>query len=145
MDTSGRILTEVLVASLVFLLSGSSAAQARRIVVDFSKAVGTIEPLNGVNGGPAVTREAFDLSSNFSELGIKHIRLHDVPWMYENAVDFNYVFPSAEADVADPRSCDFFLTDYYLKSIDALGAEMTFRLGYCADRSLAKPRRCLSR
>lgn len=107
--------------------------RTRTINIDFSNVIGTIKPLNGVNGGPIVTRGAFDLSSNFAELGIKHIRLHDVPWMYENAVDINYVFPRAEADADDPQSYDFFLTDYYLKSIRSLGAEVTFRLGYSAE------------
>ncbi len=120
---------------LVFALlcPGTAKSQTRPIDVDFSRVVGTIKPLNGVSGGPIVTRGAFDLSSNFSELGIKHIRLHDVPWMYENAVDINYVFPRFEADVNDPESYDFILTDYYIKSIHSLGAEMTFRLGYSAE------------
>ena len=134
MTTSARILTVLLAAtSCVFALPRLSRAQARKIDVDFSKVVGTIRPLNGVNDGPIVTRGAFDLSPYFFELGIKHIRLHDVPWTYENAVDINYVFPRFEADVNDPQSYDFSLTDYYLQSIFALGAEVTFRLGYSAE------------
>ena len=134
MDASSRTLAAgLIVVSLVLVLPSSSAAQTRSIEVDFSKVAGTIKPLNGVNGGPIVTRGAFDLSSNFLELGIKHIRLHDIPWMYENVVDTNYVFPRFEADVNDPQSYDFSLTDYYIKSIHSLGAEMTFRLGYSAE------------
>jgi len=139
MDTSGRILTAVLVASFVLVAPSSSRAQTRSIEVDFSKVVGTIKPLNGVNGGPIVTRGAFDLSSNFRELGITHIRLHDIPWMYENVVDLNYVFPRFEADVDDPRSYDFSLTDYYIKSIHSLGVEVTFRLGYSAEWAYHPP------
>lgn len=122
-----------LLFSCGFLSTRSAAAQTQNIEVDFSKVIGTIRALNGVNGGPIVTRGAFDLSANFADLGIQHIRLHDVPWMYENAVDINYIFPRDDADVNDPRSYDFSLTDYYLKSIRALGAEMTFRLGYSAE------------
>ena len=134
MNNSARVLSMLLVAiSCVFALPRSSRAQAGKIDVDFAKVVGTIKPLNGVNDGPIVTRGAFDLSPYYSELGIKHIRLHDVPWTYENAVDINYVFPRFEADVNDPKSYDFSLTDYYLKSIFALGAEVTFRLGYSAE------------
>ena len=83
MDALTRILTSLLVsASFVVVLPNSLRAQTRRTIeVDFSKVIGTIKPLNGVNGGPIVTGGAFDLSSNFSELGIKHIRLHDIPWM----------------------------------------------------------------
>lgn len=140
MTTSARILIVLLaVTSCVLALPRSSRAQGRKIDVDFSKVVGTIRPLNGVNDGPIVTRGAFDLSPYFSELGIKHIRLHDVPWTYENAVDINYVFPRSEADVNDPQNYDFSLTDYYLQSIFALGAEVTFRLGYSAEWTYHPP------
>jgi hypothetical protein len=111
----------------------TALAQARRIEVDFSKVIGTIKPLNGVNDGPIVTRGAWDLSPNFAELGIGHIRLHDVPWTYETGVDINYVFPRFQADVNSPDSYDFSLTDHDIKSILALPAEMTFRLGYSAE------------
>jgi hypothetical protein len=122
-----------LLLGITLALPGPLPAQTRNIEVDFSKIIGTIKPLNGVNDGPIATRGAFDLSSNFAELGIKHIRLHDVPWTYENAVDINYIFPRDTADVNDPRSYDFSLTDYYLKSIRALGSDVTFRLGYSAE------------
>jgi beta-xylosidase len=134
MKTSARILTALLVmASSLFVMPRPVRAETRTIEVDFSKVVGAIKPLNGVNGGPLMTRGAMDLSSNFSELGIKHVRLHDVPWMYENVVDIEYVFPRFEADVNDPQSYDFFLTDHYIKAIKALGAEITYRLGYSAE------------
>ena len=104
MTNSARLLSVLLAAtSCFFVLPRSSPAQAGKIDVDFSKVVGTIKPLNGVNDGPIVTRGAFDLSPYYSELGIKHIRLHDVPWTYEDAVDINYVFPRFEADVNDPK------------------------------------------
>jgi hypothetical protein len=115
------------------LLALPGLARAQQIEVDFSQVTGSIRPLNGVNDGPLVTRGAFDLSPYYADLGIKHIRLHDVPWTYENAVDINYVFPRFEADADDPQSYDFSLTDYYLESIRALGAEVTFRLGYSAE------------
>jgi hypothetical protein len=69
MNTSVKMLTSlwVLVASALVLPS-PSRAQTRNIEVDFSKAIGTIRPLNGVNGGPIVTRGAFDLSPQFSTL-----------------------------------------------------------------------------
>lgn len=102
------------------------------IDIDFSKVVGAIKPLNGVNGGPLMTRGAFDLSSRFSELGIKHVRLHDIPWDYDNVVDLNYVFPHFDSSENDPANYDFFLTDYYIKSVRAIGAEITYRLGYSA-------------
>jgi len=111
-----------LAAVIVFAaLPWSWRAQTAKIEVDFSRIIGGVKPLNGVNDGPIVTRGAFDLTSYYTELGVKHIRLHDVPWTYENAVDINYVFPRFDADVEDPHSYDFLLTDYYLKSIFAMG------------------------
>jgi len=119
--------------NFLHLSPSSPQAQRRNIEVDFSKLSGTIKPLNGVNGGPLVTRGAFDLSPSFSEIGIKHIRLHDVPWMYDDVIDINYIFPRFEADENDPKSYDFSLTDFYLKSIRALASKVTFRLGYSAE------------
>jgi hypothetical protein len=128
-----RLTSLLVLAGVGLVLPNSCQAQVRALEVDFSKVIGTIRPLNGVNGGPIVTRGAFDLSDNFRELGIKHIRLHDIPWEYENVVDINYVFPRFEADADDPANYDFFLTDYYLKSIRSIGAEVTYRLGYSAE------------
>ena len=105
-------------------------SQAKTIDVDFSKIIGTLKPLNGVNCGPLVTKGDFDLSTHFSEAAIKHVRLHDVALMYDNVVDINYVFPHTRADADDPQSYDFSLTDYYIQSIRSLGAEITYRLGY---------------
>ena len=101
----------------------------KKIEVDFSQTLGTIKALNGVNGGPAAM---FDLSSYFSAMGIPHVRLHDIPYMFpgHDVVDVEYVFPNPEADVDDPQSYDFSLTDHYLQSIRALGAEITYRLAY---------------
>ena len=115
MGNSAKVLSMSLVAMCcIFALPRASQAQEGKIDVDFSKVVGTIRPLNGVNDGPIVTRGAFDLSPSYSELGIKHIRLHDVPWTYENAVDINYVFPRFEAslwrDLSSTKSIRWMVT-----------------------------------
>ncbi len=121
-------------AALLFSCALVEGAQEERAIeVDFAKPAGVIRPLNGVNGGPIVTRGAFDLSPQFAELGIQHIRLHDIPWTYEDAVDIDCVFPRFDADPDDPKSYNFATTDYYVKTILPLGAEMTFRLGYSAE------------
>jgi hypothetical protein len=133
MNASVLSFAVTLMASFLFVAPSSSTAQTRNIEVDFSKVLGAIKPLNGVNGGPLMMRGNLDLSSNFSELGVKHVRLHDIPWMYNNVVDIQYVFSRFDADVNDPQSYDFFLTDHYIKSIKALGAEITYRLGLSAE------------
>ncbi len=104
-------------------------SQTKRIEVDFSKPIGTIKALNGVNGGPLA---GFNLSSYFSAMGIPHVRLHDIPYMFpgHDVVDVQYIFPDPEANVDDPESYDFRMTDHYIQSIRALGAEITYRLAY---------------
>jgi hypothetical protein len=114
-------------------------AEERLITIDVGKAAGTIRELNGMNGGPIVTRGAFDLSAQFKEIGVKHVRLHDVPWTFRDAVDIDCIFPNFDADVDDPANYNFAATDYYIKSIEALGAEMTFRLGYSAQWAFTPP------
>lgn len=101
----------------------------RRIEVDFSRSIGTIKALNGVNGGPL---SGANLTPFYSAMGIPHVRLHDVTWMFpeHDAVNIQYVFPDPGADVNDPNSYDFRLTDQYIQSIQSLGAEITYRLAY---------------
>jgi len=103
--------------------------ETKRIEVDFSRTIGTIKALNGVNGGPLAE---FNLSSYFSAMGIPHVRLHDIPYMFpgHDVVDVQYIFPDPKADVDDPDSYDFRMTDHYIQSIRDLGAEITYRLAY---------------
>lgn len=120
----------LMVSTLAPSLPCLSQTRAQEVTVDFAKLVGKIRSLNGVNGGPLNRRGASDLSHYYQELGIEHVRLHDVPWMYwDDAVDVNYVFPHFDADPENPKNYDWALTDRYVQSIKALGAEMTFRLG----------------
>lgn len=114
-------------------ISSPHVGQTKSIDVDFSKIIGTVKPLNGVNGGPLVILGQLDLSSRFSEASIPHVRLHDIPVMYDNVVDVNYIFRHPEADENNPQSYDFSLTDYYIQSIRSLGTEVTYRLGYRAE------------
>jgi xylan 1,4-beta-xylosidase len=104
-------------------------SNTKRIEVDFSKIIGTIKTVNGVNGGPLAE---FNLSSSFSEIGVPHVRLHDIPYMFlgRDVVDVGFIFPDPAADVDDPKSYDFEMTDYYIHSIRAIGAEITYRLAY---------------
>ena len=130
MDTSRRIVTVVVLvlASLVLVLPSLSWAKTCTLEVDFSKVIGRIKPLNGVNGGPLCGRGWVDLSPGYKELGIKHVRLNDVAWTFDDALNINYVFPRFEADPDQPDNYDFFQTDWYLKSIKSLGIEIIYGL-----------------
>lgn len=110
------------------------------VEVDFSKAEGTIRHLNDVNGGPLCQQGYVDLSSYYKELGIKFVRLCDVPWTFCDAVNTYYVFPHFEADPDQPANYEFFETDWYLKSIEALGINIIYELGATAE-PIKRPRR----
>lgn len=107
------------------------------ILLDASRGKGKIKRVNDVDNGPLCQRGIVDLSRYYKELGIQNVRLHDVPWTYDNVLDINYVFPNWEADPDRPQSYDFTQSDYYLKTITSLGINIIFRLGYSAEYKTA--------
>ena len=119
---------------------GLSQSKSCDVVVDFSKATRTIRHLNDVNEGPLCERGWVDLSPSYKELGIKYVRLHDVPWSFDDAANINYLFPRFEADPDKPDSYDFFQTDWYLKSIESLGIGIIYGLGPTAEYPKLPPR-----
>lgn len=99
------------------------------IVVNYEMQVGIIKSLQGMNDGPLSEGGRVDLSSYYLDLGISHIRLHDVGFGMK-AVDIHYVFPDMDADPTNPENYDFSQTDKYLEAINAIDAEIIYRLGY---------------
>jgi hypothetical protein len=71
---------------------------------------------------------------------MRYVRLHDVPWTFDNAVTIDYVFPRFEADPEQPGSYDFFQTDWYLKSVESLGVGIIYGLGPTAEDPKLPPR-----
>jgi xylan 1,4-beta-xylosidase len=124
----------LLMVGLSCAQTGTSQTKTCNVEVDFSRAEGTIRHLNDVNGGPLCQRGYVDLSSYYKELGIKYVRLADVPWTFDNAQNLNYVFPRFDADPDQPDSYDFLQTDWYLKSIKDLGIEIIYELGPTAEK-----------
>lgn len=120
----------------MFLLSACLSVQFplfAQIVVDCSEPVGVIKPMNGVNNGPEVAKKS-QKRGNFqaySDAGFPYARLHDTPirWSWGHTVDISCVFPDFDADVDDPKSYDFTLTDKLLKEINASGTKVFYRLG----------------
>lgn len=112
-----------------------SERASQTIKVDFSKPIGVIRHLHDIHSGPLAWRGAIDLSSYYSDLGIKFIRLHDSPWVYKDMVDIDYIFPRFEADVDNPDNYVFEQSDEYIGKMKAGGFEMIYRLGYSADVS----------
>ena len=107
------------------------------ISIDAAAQQGRIKRVNDVDNGPLCQRGIVDLSRYYKELGIRNVRLHDVPWTYDNVLDINYVFPDWNADPDRPENYDFTQSDYYLHTISALGINIIFRLGYSAEYKTA--------
>lgn len=98
------------------------------ITIDFSKTVGAVKPLHGINNSPITFgRELPELK----DAGIPFVRLHDSCGAFGGTyfVDVPNVFPDFDADPDDPDSYDFAFTDAYLKGLIASGLKIFYRLG----------------
>jgi xylan 1,4-beta-xylosidase len=100
------------------------------IAVDFSKSVGKLRAVNGVNNGPVVIgNHMADMPSRHREAGFAGSRLHDCHWPNPNVVDIPAIFPLFHADADDPKNYIFAPTDAYLKPIVDNKEEIVYRLG----------------
>ena len=104
------------------------------IKVDFSKTVGKVKALNGVNCAPyspILGPNQTTVQDRFTAAHIPYSRLHDCggSWGGTHFVDIPNVFPNFDADENDPANYDFYYTDEYIKAIQDAGAEAYYRLG----------------
>jgi xylan 1,4-beta-xylosidase len=102
------------------------------LAIEASRVIGTIKPLQDLGLGPLLQRGEIDLTPYYEDLRVRTVRLHDVPWVYENVQDMNYVFPKDTADAGSAENYDFALTDHYVESISSAGIDVIYRLGYSA-------------
>lgn len=107
-----------------------------KVTINPEKRIGAIKPMNAVNNGPLCAHKADQDQNNFAEYKAARIpfaRTHDASIYYsyggEHTVDVMNIFPDFDADVDDPASYDFALTDFYLKGIQDAGTETFYRLG----------------
>ncbi|MCD6361579.1 MAG: hypothetical protein J7M38_12045, partial [Armatimonadetes bacterium] len=113
------------------LLAG--AAWALDFSVDANDLTAHAWPLNGVNAGPGHIKGGFaDVSDQYREMGISMVRTHD----YYGPCDYSTIFPSSSdrnnpwgADAYDDSSYNFTESDAAVEEIEAVGAEVFFRLG----------------
>lgn len=110
------------------------------VKVDFSKKIGRIKPLHGVNSGPCTKVFTYDATELFREAGIPFARMHDVEYPYGSGefVDIHCVFRNFDADENDPASYNFGLTDSYLNKTRDAGTEIFFRLGESIEHAPVK-------
>lgn len=110
--------------------SPGAATATFELVVDFSKPVGKVRPLNGVNNGPFVDgAHTADMHARHREAAFPSVRLHDCHWPNPNVVDIPSLFPLFHADADDPKNYIFGPTDAYLAPIAERGDEIVYRLG----------------
>lgn len=117
---------------ITLTLAASSIAQAQ-VIVKADEPIGKIKMMNSVNNGPEKPK-ATQKRGNFKaykDAGFPYARLHDAPirWGWAHTVDISCVFPDFEADVDDPKSYDFSLTDLLVADIQEAGTKVFYRLG----------------
>lgn len=105
------------------------------ITIDFEKTVGPIKPMHAVNNGP-IKAPSTQTRGNFEtwvDAGIPYARNHDASFFSEyggeHTVDVWAIFPNPDADVNDPASYDFALTDRYIQTTLEAGTKIFYRLG----------------
>ncbi|MHB1462231.1 MAG: GH39 family glycosyl hydrolase [Armatimonadota bacterium] len=108
------------------------------IRVDFSKPIGQIKPVHGVNNGPVCYGSILNVSASWRELGIPFARLHDPNWPHPREVDIPQIFPDFSKDPHDPASYDFRQTDDYIQSILDAGTSIFYRLGVSIEHTKRK-------
>lgn len=127
-------MTMILMAVLLLLSQIADAG----IVVKTGEAAGPIKLMNAVNNGP-LSDNPKTKTSNFrayKAAEFPYARLHDAPinWGWAHTVDITCVFPDFDADVNDPKSYDFTLTDVLLKDIHQSGTKVFYRLGQSIEK-----------
>ncbi len=106
---------------------------------DLTKKVGSFKPLNAVNNGPvgksktAMTQQNKSNFDAYKDARIPYARNHDAAFYGayggEYTVDISAIFPNFDADVNDPASYQFTVTDKYVLDTLEAGTETFYRLG----------------
>jgi xylan 1,4-beta-xylosidase len=102
-----------------------------RVELDFSRKIGAIRPVHGVNNGPMTSDFMRDATKLFKRIGIPYSRLHDTEGSFGAGeyVDIPAVFKNFDADATDPKNYNFEMTDHYIRSILNAGTKVIYRLG----------------
>lgn len=94
-----------------------AAAPQWKVTVDDARVVRPIKMMNAVNNGPVkpLSEQSRGNFEDYAALKIPYARIHDGGHYYyyglNHAVDITGIFPDFDADVNDPASYDFELTD----------------------------------
>ena len=134
-----KTLKRFILATLVLAAASSVRAQ---VVVDANEVIGKIKVMNAVNNGPvfAAKSQKKGNAQAYKDGGFGYARLHDAPinWGWGHSVDISCVFPNFDADVNDPKSYDFTLTDRLIEKIYATDTKVFYRLGQSIEHWIKK-------
>lgn len=131
-----NIIKNILFSALAMLLFSGVAMSQVVVSLEPASEVGPIKPMNAANNGPnGPTFKAY------KALRVPYGRTHDTPlgevWS-SHVVDINQVFPDWNANVNNPKSYDFALTDEMLQDMIKAGTEPFFRLGQSIEHESKK-------
>lgn len=104
------------------------------VVVDATAVLGTVNPLNGVQGGPLpVVRGDADLTPHFQAAGVDHVRLPQdtIP----NNLTLGGIFPDPAADPDNPAAYDFSRIDRFVGAIVEAGIDPLWEATYDIGRT----------
>ena len=112
----------------------------KNVFVDFSQVIRPMKPLHGVNNGPLTCNFTRDARPLFIDAGIPFSRLHDTEYPFGSGefVDIPCIFKCFDADVNDPASYNFELTDLYLQAINECNTKIIYRLGVSIEHNPIK-------
>lgn len=130
--------------TIMIMMALAAGVTLGDVVVDASKELGRIKPMNAVNNGPKIARK--DQSSGndqyYKAARIPYARNHDGAFssVYgaEHAIDVSNIFPNFDADENDPKSYDFVLTDKCMKDLAQVGTKCFYRLGQKIEHNIKK-------
>ena len=108
--------------------------------VDCDITNGIIDTFGHINCGPLPNwdeTKRVDLTSQYQQIGITHIRTHD----FFGPTDISWIFPNWSADPSNPASYNFSISDDYITGIINAGCQVFYRLGESAsaDENLRRP------
>ena len=131
-----NLFRNIFISALAMLLFSGMAMSQVVVSLDPATSVGPIKPMNAANNGPiGPTFKAY------KALRVPYGRTHDTPlgevWS-SHVVDINQIFPDWNANVNNPKSYDFDLTDEMLKDMIKAGTEPFFRLGQSIEHESKK-------
>lgn len=125
-----------LLSAIAMLLFSGMAFSQIIVSVDPASEAGAIKPMNAANNGPVgPTYKAY------KNLRVPYGRTHDTPlgevWS-SHVVDIDQVFPDWNANVNNPKSYDFTLTDELIEDMIKAGTEPFYRLGQSIEHEKKK-------